>query len=94
MKSLFAYARAALLLTWHPQVRAVACRGTVTSDITLTAGLHCKSGWLALYVPTTRVTIRLNGHALNATDALQASRCSMPHMSHLGPARLPASWRG
>lgn len=49
---------------------AVSCGDTVTSDITLTADLHCTTGYTAFYVPTPGVTIDLNGHTLSGIPAL------------------------
>lgn len=95
MKSLFTFALAALLLAWHPQARAVACGDTITSDVTLAADLHCSSGWLALYVPTAGVTIRLNGHTLSGTDALQGIQVlDAAHVTILGPGKITGFWAG
>src|SRR5690606_5441320 len=50
--------------------RAQSCGDTVTRDITLTADLHCNTGWVALYVPTSGITIDLNGHTLSGDRSL------------------------
>lgn len=50
--------------------QAAACGDAVTSDITLTADLHCSSGFTALEVFANNVTIDLNGHILSGTSDL------------------------
>lgn len=64
-------AAAILLLAAAGTAKAQSCGDTVTHDITLTADLHCTSGWAALYVPTSGITIDLNGHTLSGTRALE-----------------------
>lgn len=49
---------------------AQSCGDTITHDITLTADLHCTTGWFALYVPTHGVTIDLNGHTISGDRGL------------------------
>ena len=49
---------------------AQSCGDTVTHDITLTADLHCTTGWFALYVPSHGVTIDLNGHTISGDRGL------------------------
>lgn len=95
MKTLFALALAALLLAWHPQARAIACGDTVATDVTLAADLHCSSGWVALYVPTSGVTIRLNGHTLSGTSALQGIQVlNASRVTIIGPGRITGFWVG
>ena len=49
---------------------AQSCGDTVTHDITLTADLHCTTGWFALYVPTHGVTVDLDGHTISGSRDL------------------------
>ena len=51
-------------------VHAQSCGDTITHDVVLTADLHCTSGWTALYVPTSGVTIDLNGHTISGNRGL------------------------
>jgi parallel beta-helix repeat protein len=54
-------------VAWLPPAPAHAqsCGDTITHDVTLTADLHCTTGWFALYVPSHGVTIDLNGHTIS-----------------------------
>lgn len=49
---------------------ALSCGDTVTSDVRLTADLHCTAGYYALHVPTSGVTIDLNGHTLSGDTGI------------------------
>ena len=53
---------------------ALSCGDTITSSVTLTADLHCTTGFEALYVTTPGITIDLNGHTLSGTSALRGIR--------------------
>ena len=94
MKALLSLALAALL-AWHPDARALACGDTVASDITLTADLHCTTGWNALYLPVSGVTIRLNGHTLSGDIGLEGlSIFNARNIRILGPGRITGFWTG
>lgn len=94
MKALITLAMAALL-AWHSNAHALACGDTLTSDTTLTADLHCTTGWVALYVPTSGITLRLNGHTLSGDVALQGvSILSASNVRILGPGRITGFWAG
>ena len=85
----------ALLLAWHPRAHALACGDTVTTSITLTADLHCTTGWVALYAPVGGVTIRLNGHTLSGTSALEGIQvANASNVRILGPGRITGFWAG
>jgi parallel beta-helix repeat protein len=74
---------------------AVNCGDTITSNLTLTSDLHCSTGWTALYVPTSGVTINLNGHTLSGTPG-QAG-ISLSYASGVtikGPGRISGFWSG
>lgn len=74
---------------------ALSCGDTVTSDVTLTADLHCTTGWTALYVPTPGVTINLNGHTLSGTTGLAG--ITVQHASDVsikGPGTIKGFWAG
>jgi hypothetical protein len=74
---------------------ALSCGQTVTADVTLTADLHCSTGWTALYVPTSGVTINLNGHTLSGTRALSGISVSdAPNVTLKGPGRIAGFWSG
>lgn len=60
----------AIALTHASFARAQSCGDTITSDITLAADLHCTTGWVALYVPVSGITIDLNGHTLSGDRGL------------------------
>jgi parallel beta-helix repeat protein len=94
MKALISLALAALL-AWHPDARALSCGDTISSDTTLTADLNCTSGWTALYVPVSGVTIRLNGHTLSGDIALEGiSVFEAGKVRILGPGRITGFWTG
>ena len=94
MKALISLALAALL-AWHPDARALACGDTVSSDITLTADLHCSTGWNALYLPVGGVTIRLNGHTISGDIGLEGlSVFRASNVRILGPGRITGFWTG
>ncbi|MET0655723.1 MAG: NosD domain-containing protein [Pseudoxanthomonas sp.] len=85
----------ATLLAWHPDAHALACGDTVSSDTTLTADLHCTSGWNALYLPIDGVTLRLNGHTLSGDIALAGvSVSNARNVRILGPGRITGFWTG
>ncbi len=95
MKTLFTLALGLLLSTWQPQAFALSCGDTVSADITLTADMHCTTGWVALYAPTSGVTIRLNGHTLSGLPGLQGIQVlNATHVKVLGPGRISGFWAG
>lgn len=94
MKALITLALAALL-AWHSNAHALACGDTITSDTTLTADLHCTTGWVALYMPVNGVTLRLNGHTLSGDIALEGlSVFDASNVRILGPGRITGFWTG
>lgn len=95
MKILITLALALLSTTWQPKAHALACGDTVTASITLTADLHCTTGWTALYAPVGNITIRLNGHTLSGDPALQGIQVLNAAKVHiLGPGRITGFWTG
>ncbi|MFC3192737.1 right-handed parallel beta-helix repeat-containing protein [Marinicella sediminis] len=52
------------------QAFAVSCGDVLTSNTTLTADLHCTTGWYALEIGADGVTLDLNGHSLSGTTDL------------------------
>lgn len=86
---------ALLLLGTGHAARAQSCGDTLTHSITLTADLHCSSGWLAFEVGAPAITIRLNGHTLSGTADLQGIRVLGQHKVRiLGPGRISGFWAG
>ncbi len=74
---------------------ALSCGDTITSNITLTADLHCTTGWTAMYVPTPGITINLNGHTLSGTSALSGiSVNDADNVTIKGPGRITGFWGG
>jgi hypothetical protein len=74
---------------------ALSCGDTITSNVTLTADLHCTTGWTAMYVPTPGITINLNGHTLSGTSAL--SGISVNYANNVtikGPGAITGFWAG
>lgn len=95
MKILNTLVLALLLMAWQPNAHALACGDTVTTSITLTADLHCTTGWTALYVPVGNITIRLNGHTLSGDPALQGiGILDAAKVRILGPGRITGFWTG
>lgn len=83
------------MLAWHADARALACGDTVASDVTLTADLHCTTGWNALYLPVSGVTLRLNGHTLSGDIGLEGlSIFRASNVRILGPGRISGFWTG
>lgn len=83
------------LLGSGPAVQAQSCGDTLTHSITLTADLHCSSGWVGFDVAAPAITIRLNGHTLSGASALQGIRILGQHKVRiLGPGRISGFWAG
>ena len=83
------------LLAWHPNAYALACGDTLSSDTTLTADLHCTTGWNALYMPVGGVTLRLNGHTISGGIGLEGvSVFTASNVRILGPGRITGFWTG
>jgi parallel beta-helix repeat protein len=94
MKALITLALASLL-AWHPNAHALSCGDTLSSDTTLTADLHCTTGWTALYMPVAGVTLRLNGHTLSGGIGLEGvSVSNATNVRILGPGRISGFWAG
>lgn len=94
MKAFITLALAALL-AWHPNAHALSCGDTISSDTTLTADLHCTTGWNALYMPVGGVTLRLNGHTISGGIGLEGlSVFSANNVRILGPGRITGFWTG
>ncbi len=49
---------------------AVSCGDFITSDTTLSADLHCTTGYYAIEIGANNVTLDLNGHTLSGTNDL------------------------
>ena len=94
MKAFITLALAALL-AWHSNAYALACGDTISSDTTLTADLHCTTGWNALYMPVGGITLRLNGHTISGGIGLEGlSVFSANNVRILGPGRITGFWTG
>lgn len=94
MKAFITLALAALF-AWHPSAYALSCGDTISSDTTLTADLHCTTGWNALYLPVGGVTLRLNGHTISGGIGLEGlSVFSASNVRILGPGRITGFWTG
>ena len=63
----------AVALFHFAAAHAQSCGDTITHDVTLTADLHCTTGWFALYVPTHGVTVDLDGHTISGSRDLSGS---------------------
>ncbi|KAF1720064.1 right-handed parallel beta-helix repeat-containing protein [Pseudoxanthomonas wuyuanensis] len=95
MKILTTLVLALLLMAWQPAARAQACGDTIATSITLTADLHCTTGWTALYVPVGYITIHLNGHTLSGDPALQGIHIAdAAKVRIVGPGRITGFWTG
>lgn len=74
---------------------AVSCGDTITSNLVLTADLHCTSGYTALYVPVPGVTIDLNGHTLSGDVALGGIELNEADGTVIkGPGVIKGFWVG
>lgn len=49
---------------------AVSCGDFITTDTTLSADLHCNTGYYAIEIGANNVTLDLNGHTLSGTNDL------------------------
>ncbi|MBX3724462.1 MAG: right-handed parallel beta-helix repeat-containing protein [Xanthomonadales bacterium] len=86
---------ALVLLGAGHAAQAQSCGDTLTHSITLSADLHCSSGWVAFDVAAPAITIRLNGHTLSGTSALQGIRViGQEKVRILGPGRISGFWGG
>jgi parallel beta-helix repeat protein len=65
-----------LTVSHSPILLALSCGDAVTSDTTLTEDLHCTSGYVALEVFASNVTIDLNGFTLSGTADVAGIRSS------------------
>lgn len=73
---------------------AVSCGDTVSTDLTLTADLHCTTGYAAL-LPTSGVTISLNGHTLSGTSGLIGIMMyDATNVTIKGPGTIKGFWAG
>ena len=61
---------ATVLWLLSTQAFAVSCGDVLISNTTLTADLHCTTGWYALEIGADGVTLDLNGHTLSGTADL------------------------
>jgi nitrous oxidase accessory protein NosD len=78
-----------------PAVAAIECGASVAGHVTLTADLHCTSGWTALYVDTPGTVIELNGHTLSGTAELAAISVHAAHgVTVRGPGTVRGFWAG
>lgn len=74
---------------------AVSCGDLITADVTLTADLHCTSGYYGLEVAADNVSINLNGYQLSGTSSL-AGIVVIDHnrVTIKGPGFITGFWAG
>jgi hypothetical protein len=64
---------------------------TLTHDLTLATDLHCSTGWTALSIGRSGITLDLNGKTLSGTRALSSIHLGDVHsVSRLGRGAAPA----
>lgn len=74
--------------------QAQSCGDTITHDITLTADLHCTTGWTALYVPVSGVTIDLGGHTLSGSRGLSGIGINDANSVRIVNGTISGFWGG
>lgn len=71
------------------------CGDTLTRDTVLTTDLHCTSGWVALQIGTSGITLHLNGKTLSGTRALAGiDLLDVDNVEIRGPGRIEGFWTG
>lgn len=74
---------------------AQTCGDTLTSSFTLSADLHCSTGWTAFEVAAGGITIHLNGKTLSGTSDLQGFRLiDADNVRIVGPGTIRGFWVG
>jgi parallel beta-helix repeat protein len=68
---------------------ALSCGDTVTTNVRLNADLHCATGTFALHVPTSGVTIDLNGHTIGGDTGIPGiSLYDASDVTIVGPGKI------
>ncbi len=83
-----------IALLWHNTASALACGDAVTTDVVLTADLHCTVGYTALEVAADNITIDLNGHVMSGTSALMGIFISNHHNVQVKNGEFWGFWAG
>jgi len=83
----------AALLAACGLAHAQSCGDTITGNVTLTGDLHCTTGWLALDVPTSGITIDLNGYTISGTHDLAGIRVDGDSVT-IKNGRIEGFWGG
>lgn len=83
-----------LAVLYIQPAKAASCGDAVTTDITLTADLHCTTGYVALEVFANNVTIDLNGYTLSGTTDLAGIAAGEYHNLEIKGGIISGFWAG